>query len=271
MTIKEFSRLCECNPQTLRYYDHVELLKPVRVDPWTGYRFYEEDQALAFVKIKNLQKAGFTIDEIKGLLDADNAVVYRAFEEKIAQAERQLQEIKEIQRSYQNEMSEIKRRIRETREKIMDSMERFDPTEEFGIGAAEYGEIVGSIEDMFRELDVQLPEEIDYEEYHVGDAPAEEKRYLNLLQDPTLETVYESHGWSHVRDFLADISQLESGEEYALCFLVDDEKNVYTMAFANTILGVLLARNKGKKLNLSCDIENTDDGQNHFWLLRRRK
>ena len=29
MTIKEFSRLCGCNPQTLRYYDHVDLLKPV--------------------------------------------------------------------------------------------------------------------------------------------------------------------------------------------------------------------------------------------------
>lgn len=32
MTIKEFSRLCGCNPQTLRYYDHVDLLKPVKVD-----------------------------------------------------------------------------------------------------------------------------------------------------------------------------------------------------------------------------------------------
>ena len=39
MTIKEFSRLCGCNPQTLRYYDHVDLLKPVKVDSWTGYRY----------------------------------------------------------------------------------------------------------------------------------------------------------------------------------------------------------------------------------------
>ena len=31
MTIKEFARLCGCNPQTLRYYDHVNLLKPVKV------------------------------------------------------------------------------------------------------------------------------------------------------------------------------------------------------------------------------------------------
>ena len=82
MTIKEFARLCGCNPQSLRYYDHVNLLKPVKVDQWSGYRFYEEEQALAFVKIKNLQKAGFTIEEIKELLDKDNLVIYKA--EKIA-------------------------------------------------------------------------------------------------------------------------------------------------------------------------------------------
>ena len=41
MTIKEFARLCGCNPQTLRYYDHVDLLKPVKVDQWSGYRYYE--------------------------------------------------------------------------------------------------------------------------------------------------------------------------------------------------------------------------------------
>ena len=42
------------------------------MDQWSGYRFYEEEQALAFVKIKNLQKTWFTIEEIKELLDKDN-------------------------------------------------------------------------------------------------------------------------------------------------------------------------------------------------------
>lgn len=109
MTIKEFARLCGCNPQTLRYYDHVNLLKPVKVDQWSGYRFYEEEQALAFVKIKNLQKAGFTIEEIKELLDKDNHVIYKAFDAKIAEEEKRLQEIKAIQKSYQTEMTDMKK------------------------------------------------------------------------------------------------------------------------------------------------------------------
>ena len=83
MTIKEFAALVECNPQTLRYYDKENLLKPVKVDEWTGYRYYEAEQALDFVKIKNLQNAGFTIDEIKKLANADNETILAAFDEKI--------------------------------------------------------------------------------------------------------------------------------------------------------------------------------------------
>lgn len=39
MTIKEFARLCDCNPQTLRYYDRVDLLKPQKVNRWSEYRY----------------------------------------------------------------------------------------------------------------------------------------------------------------------------------------------------------------------------------------
>ncbi len=78
MTIRQFAALCSCNPQTLRYYDRVGLLKPAKVDPWTGYRSYEEEQALSFVKIRSLQKAGFTIGEIRELLDKDHPAVLEA-------------------------------------------------------------------------------------------------------------------------------------------------------------------------------------------------
>lgn len=45
MTIKEFANLCNCNSQTLRYYDRINLLKPVKVDDMNGYRYYEKEQA----------------------------------------------------------------------------------------------------------------------------------------------------------------------------------------------------------------------------------
>lgn len=38
--IGDFSKLSRVSVKTLRYYDEMGLLKPVEVDPFTGYRFY---------------------------------------------------------------------------------------------------------------------------------------------------------------------------------------------------------------------------------------
>ena len=127
MTIKEFAKLCGCNSQTLRYYDRIDLLKPVEVDQWSGYRFYEEEQALDFVKIKNLQLAGFTIDEIKELIGRSDEEIYRAFEVKLAEQEERIRTIREIQKSYQNEMENMKERLKEIQGKVYEEMEGIIP------------------------------------------------------------------------------------------------------------------------------------------------
>lgn len=269
MTIKDFARLCGCNPQTLRYYDHMDLLKPVQVDQWSGFRCYEEEQALTFVKIKNLQKAGFTIQEIKGLLDQDSEAILRAFEVKIAEEEKKLQEIKAIQRSYQDEMNQIQEKIKEVREKVVKSMLAYDPRDEFGISAQQYDAIIGQVNQFFENLTQHVPKDIGYHEFDDEDAPEEEKDYLELLSNPEFTVLYEKHGWARVKDFFGEFSELEDGAEYALIFRVDQAKGVYNQAFANTILGLLLASSPQKKNSLSCNVEDSLDGQNHFWLLKR--
>ena len=97
MTIKQFASLCGCNTQTLRYYDKINLLKPIHVDPWSGYRYYAKSQAIDFVKIKNLQAADFTILEIKELIKKTDTQVYEAFDRKIAEQTQRLERIIEIQ------------------------------------------------------------------------------------------------------------------------------------------------------------------------------
>ena len=269
MTIREFAQLCGCNPQTLRYYDHVELLKPIKVDPWSGYRFYEEEQALAFVKIKNLQKAGFSIDEIKGLVNQDNRAIFQAFEGKIAEAEEKLKEIRTLQKSYQTEMKDIQEKIREVREKITQAMEKYDPTDEFGINAEEYAAIIDIVNQAFENLEQDVPKDIGYNEYSDESAPEEESEYLDLLNNPDFELIYEKHAWTRVKDFFDECADLQDGTEYALVFRVDQTKKAYDQAFGNTILGILLARNPGKRRSLSCTIEESEDGENHFWMLRK--
>ena len=85
ITIQGFAKLCGCSTQTLRYYDRIGLLTPARVDEWTGYRYYEEEQAMQFVKIKNLQQADFSIEEIRPLLREDGERLQEAFARKIAE------------------------------------------------------------------------------------------------------------------------------------------------------------------------------------------
>lgn len=269
MTIKEFARLCGCNPQTLRYYDHVNLLKPVKVDQWTGYRYYEEEQALDFVKIKNLQKASFTIEEIKGLLDQDPRVIFQAFESKIAEAEERLREIKTIQQSYQTEMKQIQEKINEVKEKVMQSMLQYDPTDEFGISSDQYSAILDSVNLFFENMAERNPKEVGYDEFSDGETEAEESEYHDLFNNPSFKLIYEKHGWSHMKDFFDEFCELDDGAEYALVFRVDQTKGVYNQAFGNTILGILLARNPNKERSLSCNMEETRDGQNHFWLFKR--
>lgn len=270
MTIREFAALCGCNPQTLRYYDHVDLLKPVKVDPWSGYRFYEEDQAFAFVMIKNLQKAGFSIEEIKALLDQDQLAICKAFDAKIAQEENRLREIKRIRKSYQTEMNQIQKKLSEVKEKIVQSMRQYDPADEFGLSAEQYAGIIDTVNLFFDGLSEWLPREVNYNEYSDGDATEEEKEYLDFLNNPDFRVVFEKHGWARVKEFFNELPELDGGAEYALLFQVDHSKGIYNEAFGNTLLGMLLTKNPEEKRNLTCSIEDSKDGKNHFWLFKRR-
>ena len=152
MKIAEFSALCGCNPKTLRYYDAEGLLKPVEVDRDSGYRHYTADQAIAYIKIKNLQRAGFTIGEIRVLLGKSDAEIYEAFGSKIAEAEKKLLEIREIQKAYQSEMTEMKSKIRALKESIMDSKALYDPTEEFGLDHEQYLKVIGQFDSILDDI-----------------------------------------------------------------------------------------------------------------------
>ena len=276
MTIKEFSRLCGCNPQTLRYYDHVDLLKPVKVDSWTGYRYYDEDQALQFVKIKNLQMAGFSIDEIRGLLDADNDTIFKAFSEKIKEQENRLQKTREIQQSYLSEVQRMKEKVKAFRETVLSLMKDYDPTEEFGISADEYREIVDSLT-TYLDTHEFSKGDFDYDLSSDGDVAREEPEYLNVLNNPEFEVVYEQHGWEHVREVIGKFTVPDDGKEYMLLFTISKDKENQT-AFANTALSVMLGANLKSRektcqssQKLACNVTVSEDGKNHFWLLVSHK
>ena len=69
--IGDFSKLSRVSVKTLRFYDEMGLLKPIEVDRFTGYRYYEFDQLPRLHRILALKDLGFSLEEIGYLLEED--------------------------------------------------------------------------------------------------------------------------------------------------------------------------------------------------------
>src|SRR5512138_1202414 len=66
--IGDFARLSQVSVVTLRYYDEMDLLKPVKVDASTGYRFYSANQLPRLNRILALKDLGFALEQIRLML-----------------------------------------------------------------------------------------------------------------------------------------------------------------------------------------------------------
>jgi DNA-binding transcriptional MerR regulator len=69
--IGEFSRIARVSTRQLRHYDELGLLKPVRIDPETGYRYYSVTQLPRLNRILVLKDLGLTLDQILRLMNED--------------------------------------------------------------------------------------------------------------------------------------------------------------------------------------------------------
>ena len=296
MTIKAFAQLCGCHTQTLRYYDKIDLLKPQKVDPWSGYRYYAREQAVDFIKIKNLQAADFSIEEIKNLLDCSDQQIYQAFQEKIAAQEQKLAQIKKIQQSYLSEKSSMERIINSLSNFLTSHLSNFELLREFGLTPEDGPAVVAKIKDYIEEqtrqdlaktTNVQLV--VEDQVFHGADRVAEALESLTeknlhdtiLLGDETqeeedhqdpeyFESVWECHGWNYVYEFLDQIPQLEQGREYYMMCQLNSEKDRGHLEFPLFLISIVLSRANIGHVMLGCNVTNSPDEQNHFALMRRK-
>lgn len=63
--IGDFSKETNVSVKTLRYYDEINLFKPMEIDLFTGYRYYDSSQIDDLNLILKLKEVGFTLEEIK--------------------------------------------------------------------------------------------------------------------------------------------------------------------------------------------------------------
>ncbi len=88
--IGEFSNLVRVSPRMLRHYEKCGLLYPAEIDRFTGYRQYSATQIPLLTNIVMLRDAGFSIDEIGGILPRmdDSAYMNKVIRAKMASVER---------------------------------------------------------------------------------------------------------------------------------------------------------------------------------------
>ncbi|MFG1669919.1 MerR family transcriptional regulator [Streptomyces sp. Y7] len=65
LTIGAFARACRLSPKALRLYDELDLLKPGRVDPDTGYRYYAVGQLERARLVAWLRRLGMPLARIR--------------------------------------------------------------------------------------------------------------------------------------------------------------------------------------------------------------
>ena len=294
ITIQGFAKLCGCNTQTLRYYDRIGLLTPAKVDEWTGYRYYEEGQALLFVKIKNLQQADFSIEEIKALLPGDDDLLAAAFERKIEEQQQKLERIREIQRSYLKETMDMQKLV----STIIGFMEEQlnSPTlwEEFGIDMGRKAEITAKAHAMLADMLAKNREALETVTLTMDDqAVTGAENVIRAIRDGNLdaadrilvnpdgteepngipedaEVVFERHGWSHISEWIREMPLLkEAGERYCV-FEQTAESAANTVGLPMMMLVMMASEMDELKGGVTCNTTPSKDGRNHFTLLFKK-
>jgi DNA-binding transcriptional MerR regulator len=103
--------LAQVSVRTLRYYDELGLLRPLWIDPETGYRWYAPDQLARLHRILALRDLGVALADIGRLLDdavsaeelrgilllrrAESSERMEAEAERLARVEARLEQLKE--------------------------------------------------------------------------------------------------------------------------------------------------------------------------------
>ncbi len=100
--IGEVSKICKIPISTLRYYDKIKLIIPEKIDPFTGYRYYNSTQISIIDTVTYLRYLDISLDDIKEYLQNPNEDHLRnRLQEKVAHIDEEIQELTAKKQSIQ--------------------------------------------------------------------------------------------------------------------------------------------------------------------------
>jgi DNA-binding transcriptional MerR regulator len=119
LKIGEIAAFFNVSPKALRIYERKGIIKPVKTDPQTGYRYYTAGQVQQLNALLELKTLGFSLEEIKlimdGGLDGDKFAEAlerkkTAWQETISKSENKINAIENIVERLSSSKSETKLR-----------------------------------------------------------------------------------------------------------------------------------------------------------------
>lgn len=87
--IGDIAKLCNISIKTLRYYEEMKLIKPVEVDIYSGYRYYNEENIRQIYRIQFLKTLDLSLQEIKNFDEQNLEKQLSAIEEKMQELKKQ--------------------------------------------------------------------------------------------------------------------------------------------------------------------------------------
>jgi len=117
LRIGEVAAFFGVSVKSLRLYEKIGILKPVVTDNSTGYRYYSADQVKELDAILEMRELGFSLAEIKGLLERGQtneqymeALTHKKFiwQERLAQVQEIVDNIDEIIQKLENSHPPVK-------------------------------------------------------------------------------------------------------------------------------------------------------------------
>lgn len=123
-TIGEVSKLFDINIKTLRYYDEINLFKPIFIDKFNKYRYYSADQFEQLNTIMYLKALGMPLNKIKFHLSTrsiDN--ITQLLEEQKKITVEKIKELQYIERKIENRLKQINYAINYDKLNIVEEIE----------------------------------------------------------------------------------------------------------------------------------------------------
>lgn len=115
-TVKKLSQLAGVSARTLHYYDQIGLLSP-HSRSMSGYRHYDEAAAIRLQQIMFFRELGFSLNEVKEIVNRENFDVLEALESHRAllkkKAERLSELLSTVDKTIKNLKGESKMQIKE--------------------------------------------------------------------------------------------------------------------------------------------------------------